>query len=166
MASRQPIERTVRHSVLDRLIDLQPRTPMDPPTTWEKSVRRLRDEVLRDLEWLLNTRRIAEPAPDAFPETQRSLYHFGLPDISSLSGESETVRRRLLRQIEDAIALFEPRLTAVQVTPVEIEEEGLRQVRFLIEAMLRMEPDPERVAFDTVLEIASGTFRISASSHA
>jgi type VI secretion system protein ImpF len=166
MASRQQSERTVRLSVLDRLVDRSPRTAADPPTSWEASVRELHAAVLRDLEWLLNTRRIAEPAPDTYPETQRSLYHFGLPDITSLSGESEWMRRRLLRQIEECIHLFEPRLTSVRVTPVEVDEEGLRQIRFLIEALLRMEPNPERVAFDTVLEIASGTFRVSAGAHA
>jgi type VI secretion system protein ImpF len=161
MAPRQTTERTVRHSVLDRLIDRTPQLAADPPLPWEESVRELRQSVLRDLEWLLNTRRIAEPAPDRYPETQRSVYHYGLPDISSVSADSDSVRRRLLRQIEESIQLYEPRLTSVRVTPVEVDEEGHRQIRFVIEALLRMEPNPERVAFDTVLEIASGTFQIS-----
>jgi type VI secretion system protein ImpF len=166
MASRRQIERTVRQSVIDRLIDENPKLKADPPASWEASVAALRSAVLRDLEWLLNTRRIAEPAPDSYPETQRSVYHFGLPDLTSLSGESDLVRRRLLRQVEECIQLFEPRLASVRVSPVEVAEEGRRQIRFVIEALLRMEPNPERVAFDTVLEITSGTFRLSGGVHA
>ena len=56
--------------------------------------------MLRDLEWLLNTRRIVDPAPDACTEVQNSVYHFGLPDITSLSAESEAARLKLVRQVE------------------------------------------------------------------
>lgn len=166
MESRRDDGRTVRQSVLDRLIDLDPLVGDAAPAGWEASVRALQAAVLRDVEDLLNTRRIAEPAPDRYPETQRSVYHFGLPDVSSLSGDSEVVRRKLLRQVEECIQLFEPRLTAVRVSPVEVSDDGPRQIRYVIEALLRMEPNPERVAFDTVLEIASGTFRVSGASHA
>jgi type VI secretion system protein ImpF len=143
-----------------------PRVGNDPSISWEGSVRALEAAVLRDLEWLLNTRRIAEPAPDSYPETQRSVYHFGLPDITSLTGGTEVMRRRLVRQIDECIERFEPRLTAVRVSPIEVEAGQRRQLRFVIEAFLRMEPNPERVSFDTVLEVGSGTFRVSGGSHA
>ena len=116
--------------------------------------------LLRDLEWLLNTRRVADAAPDRYPEVQRSVYHFGLPDITSLSGDSEAVRRRLLRQVEDTIETFEPRLEDVRVSPVESDDENRRRIRFVIEGVLRMEPNPEHVVFDTVLETTSGEFAI------
>jgi type VI secretion system protein ImpF len=156
------VERTVRQSVIDRLID---RTPGrgDAPMTFNQSVAALKRSLLRDVEWLLNSRRIAEPASDAFPEVQRSVYHYGLPDISSLSGDAEAVQRTLVRSIEDALQLFEPRLTAVRVQAVESEETGTRQIRFAIEGLLRMEPNPELIVFDTVLDSTSGTFRVGAT---
>ncbi|MBA4156456.1 MAG: type VI secretion system baseplate subunit TssE [Gemmatimonadetes bacterium] len=160
MANRE-VERTVRQSVLDRLIDFEPKQSADASTTWAESVRQLKESVLRDLEWLLNTRRTPETAPDAYAEVKRSVFHYGLPDITSLSGESEVVRRRLIRQVEECIQLFEPRLTGVRVSPVEVEEESKRRIRFIIEAILRMEPNPERVTFDTVLEISSGKFLVT-----
>lgn len=153
-------QRTVSQSVLDRLIDLDPGSSADPPRSWADSVRELRAAVRRDLEWLLNTRRIVEPVPDAYPEVRRSVYHFGLPDIASLSGDSGTARRRLLRQIEECIQLFEPRLTSVRVSAVEAKGEPRHQVRFVIEGMLRMDPDPERVVFDSALEMTSGKFQL------
>lgn len=157
-------ERTVRFTVLDRLLDGS-RSVDDGPSTWSESVRRLKASLMHDLEWLLNTRRIQEPAPDAYPEVQRSVYHYGIPDISSMSLDPETVRRRLTAQIEECIELFEPRLTAVRVTPVEVEGEE-RTVRFTVEAMLRMEPNPERIVFDTVLETSRGEFQVSGEGYA
>lgn len=153
-------ERTVRFSVLDRLIDDNPRVAADPPVTWAESVRQLKGAVLRDLEWLLNTRRIIEPAPDPYPEVQRSLYHYGLPDVTSVSKDSPAALRLLVQQMEECLELFEPRLENVRVQVAEKPSRDQRDLRFVIEAMLRMEPNPERVVFDTVLETVRGEFRV------
>ena len=158
-------ERTVRLSVIDRLIDSEPGLAGDPTTTWDESVRQLKMALLRDVEWLLNTRRIPEPAPDHYPEVQRSVYHFGIPDVSSLSSDSDASRQKLQQHIEESIRIFEPRLTRVRVVPTQEGMEG-REIRFVIEALLRMDPNPERVIFDTVLETASGEFRVNGSDNA
>jgi type VI secretion system protein ImpF len=50
-------------SVFDRLIDNDPRTSVEAAPTRAETVRRLRAAVRRDIEWLLNSRRIAVP-PD------------------------------------------------------------------------------------------------------
>jgi type VI secretion system protein ImpF len=153
-------DRPVRPSVLDRLIDTELKTAADGTVTRAESVRRMKESLLRDVEWLLNTRRTIESAPESCPELQRSLYHFGLPDTTSLSADSDVDRRRLLRSVEESLRLFEPRLAAVRVTPGAAEKGGPRQIRFVIEALLRLDPEPERVVFDTVLEGASGKFVI------
>jgi type VI secretion system protein ImpF len=153
-------ERTVRLSVLDRLMG-----DGEPPATWNESVRRLKMSLLRDMEWLLNTRRIQEPASDRYPEVQHSVYHYGLPDISSMSKDAETVRTRLSAYIEETIRLFEPRLSSVRVTPTSDEEER-HAVRFSIDAVLNLDPNPERIVFDTVLETASGDFQVNTEAHA
>lgn len=152
-------DRTVRLTVIDRLIDDDPKLLSDPSVSWAESVRQLKEAVLRDLEWLLNTRRIIEPAPDTYPEVQRSLYHYGLPDVSSVSKDSPLALRVLVQQMEDCIKLFEPRLDNVRVQLLE-KLPSQRDLRFVIEAMLRMEPNPERIVFDTVLEAVRGEFRI------
>lgn len=161
MAKREA-ERTVQQSLLDRLIDTDPRTTVEAPATWSQSVRDLKEAVRRDVEWLLNTRRIAEPAPEAFEEVRGSLYHYGLPDISSLSADAPETRGRLIRQVEEALGIFEPRLSGVHVSLslVESDDEDVRELRFLIEGLLLMEPSPEQVAFDTVFEISSGKFHV------
>jgi len=160
------LERTVRQSVLDRLIDHEPGLAADRPSTWRASVEELKQSLLRDLEWLLNARRIVDPAPDSCPELQNSVYHFGLPDITSLSPESEAARLKLVRQIEACIRQFEPRLLGVRAYIAQEPELGRRQVRFVVEGVLNIEPNPERVVFDTVLETSTGKFVVGGEADA
>jgi type VI secretion system protein ImpF len=156
----------ISQSILERLIDTAPDKSMDAPQRWGDAVAQKRASVQRDLEWLLNTRRIAEPASAEFPEVRASLYHFGLPDISSRSADSEDARRQLLQQIEETVRTFEPRLSSVRVALRRGGEEGPHRIRFVIEALLRMEPDPERITFDTVLEVTSGEFVVAGGDDA
>ncbi len=55
-------ETTVTIPVLDRLIDLEPGNQTENPPSRSQSERLLKRAVRRDLEWLLNTRRISDPA--------------------------------------------------------------------------------------------------------
>jgi type VI secretion system protein ImpF len=167
MASRSREPQVVRPSVLDRLIDDAPGHAADPEPGWEESIDRYRASVVRDLEWLLNTRRSPDPGPlDGFPELRRSLMAYGPPDVTSLSGDTSQTRRRLLRQLEELIRIFEPRLTGARVRLDEGEAEGSRQIRFVVEGMLRLESADERVVFDTVLEVSSGRFVVRGDANA
>lgn len=156
-------ERTVQQSLLERLTDREPKTPADPPTTFAASVRALKASLRRDIEWLLNSRRIKDLPPEPYEQLRRSLYVYGLPDISSMSKDSAKARLQLLRQVEETLADFEPRLAGVRVKLVEAEAEGdasRRELRFIIEGLIRMDPSPERVVFDTVLEFSSGEYDV------
>jgi type VI secretion system protein ImpF len=164
--STRELEPTVKQSVLDRLIDNAPLERQDPPLPWADSVRRLRAAVRRDLEWLLNTRRIINTANANQLEVQNSVYHYGLPDVTSLSGDSPDTPILLARQMEECIAMFEPRLAAVRVTSSDTVGDSQHRIRFVIEALLKMDPDPERVMFDTVLEVTSGDFEVAGSNDA
>lgn len=158
-------ERAVRPSILDRLIDTEPRIAADSTVTWAESVRRHKAALLRDVEWLLNTRRVVE-APPRCPEVRRSLYHFGIPDLSSASADSTQTPEKLQLHVEEALRLFEPRLTGVKVTVAEPSATHRRDIRFVVDALLKMDPEPERVVFDTVLETASGEFLVRDSDDA
>ena len=162
---REP-ERTVSQSVLDRLTNLTPKGQGDAPMSFSESVRRYKAGVLRDLEWLLNTRRIPEPIPEGLDEIEKSVYVYGLPDTTSLSGDDPAVRKQLQREIADCIRRFEPRLDDVEVKLLAPTEDTKRMVRFSVEAILRMDPDPERIVFDTVLDPSSGKIRVAGSTHA
>lgn len=150
-------ERVIRRSVLDRLLQ----TGEPEPRTWSDSVRVLRQSVLRDVEWLLNTRRIADLAPDGLDEVHQSVYHYGLPDVTSVSADSAAAQRQLVRQVEACLRQFEPRLASVRVTAVPSEGDSSRSLRFLVEGLLQMHPEPEPIAFDTVLDSGSGRFNVT-----
>ena len=110
---------TVTPSVLDRLIDLERAASVDPPANRTQSVRQLKASLRRDLEWLLNTRRNPDEAPEAYEHLSHSLYNYGLPDVSAMSVDSPRDRNRLLRMVELTIQMFEPRLASVRVRPIE-----------------------------------------------
>jgi type VI secretion system protein ImpF len=164
---RTELDRTVQQPLLDRLVDVDPKIATDGPVTLAQSVRALKASVRRDLEWLLNTRRTPESVPDQLTEVNRSVFTYGLPDISSMSRDSLESRTKLLRQVERALMQFEPRLARVRVSLVEGEGESLRrELHFVIEATLRLDPNPEQVVFDTVLEITSGEYQVTGGAGA
>jgi type VI secretion system protein ImpF len=165
--AKSEIERTVQPSLVDRLTDENPHLSADPPTTYAESLRQFKLSVQRDLEWLLNTRRIAVPAGEEFEELNNSLYHYGVPDITSLNRDAMQSRQRLRSQVEDALRLFEPRLTNVQISIHEVDGESYRrELRFTVDATLRLDPTPEQVTFDTVLHFSSGQIDVTRPSDA
>lgn len=149
-------ETTITISALDRLVDLEPESRMENPLSRAQSVRLLKNAVRRDLEWLLNSRRIADPPDEGLKELNRSVYVYGLPDLSALTMASMADRNKLVRQVVGAINMFEPRLTNVRLVLVETPDAGKKDVRLRIDAMLRMDPVPEPVSFDTIIELKSG----------
>ena len=150
---RKPGDSPVTLSVLDRLIDEEPKVRAEAPPTRSQSVRDLKNALRRDLEWLLNTRQPIDPPPEDATELPRSLYMYGLPDITSMSLSSLEDRQRLGRVMETVIANFEPRLANLKVRFAETPEAESHVLRFVIEGLLRIDPAPEYVTFDTVLEV-------------
>jgi len=170
-------EDLVRQSILDRLIgsDRVQKGGSDRgrfPRTWEESVKLLERNVLRDLEQLLNTRQVSEPAGPPHEHLAESVYNYGLLDFASLSADAAGSADRIRRLIKESIERFEPRLTdVVVVDPMKDasskeKDKVMRRIRFRVEATLRTDPDPERVEFDTVLETTSKRFEVSLEPHA
>ena len=153
------IERPVRPSVLDRLIDEDPRSNVEPPLTRSQSVRQFKTALRRDLEWLLNARRVITSVPDECEHLGRSVFTFGLPDITSMSKDSRESFERLARMIQSAIDVFEPRLGDVTVALREGNSKLLRDVHFVIDGILKLDPMPERVMFDTQQD-SSGAMKV------
>jgi type VI secretion system protein ImpF len=147
----------ITSSVLDRLIDYEPETKQEAPASRQKSLRDLKAAVKRDLEWLLNSRQIVGGIPEELKETSHSLASFGLPDFTGVSLKNVAEQAFVRRTIERAISLFEPRLEDVLV--LLIPGEGGEQVmRFRIDARLKVEPAPEPVTFDTLLQLDNGQY--------
>jgi type VI secretion system protein ImpF len=156
--ARDP-NQSVTISVIDRLIDLDPKSQQEAPMTRAQSVRQLKQSVRRDLEWLLNTRRIPDEQAEENEDLRNSLLTYGLPDVSHFTIASMRDMNRLAWLIEGAVSTFEPRLEGAKVL-MEPMNDGSRMLRFTIEGLLRMSPAPERVSFDTVLELSSGSYQV------
>ncbi len=153
-------------SVLDRLIDEDPTNPYEVALTRPETVQRLKASLRRDLEWLLNARRIAIEPPAGLREINRSAYMFGLPDLMSFSLGSEKDRTRLLRTLQTTLRIFEPRLANVRVVPLDANDPKRQSLSFRIEGMLIMDPAPEHVTFDTVLDVPTGEYNVKGEPNA
>lgn len=152
--ARSTTETLVTQSVLDRLMSIE-----EWPVTRSQSLRYFKDALKRDLEWLLNTRQ--PPIPDLikYPLARASVINFGLPDITSLGLSSASDHGRLRKAIEFCLRNFEPRLMDVRVT-LESADTTDRRLRFHIEGSMKLDPAPEEIAFDTVLELSSGEYKV------
>jgi type VI secretion system protein ImpF len=152
-------------SVLDRLIDLDPKRSEELPLSRSQSLREFKASVCRDLEWLLNSRQPLNVS-QAGKLVRNSLYAYGLPDITSLSVSNMRDRKRLSQALEEAVRLFEPRILNPRVILASTEEGKLQRMRFIIEGLLRVDPSPEPVSFDTVLDMASGQYKVPGEASA
>src|ERR1700722_1433916 len=150
-------------SVLDRLVDKEPDISVEPALSRSASVRDLKASLKRDLEWLLNTRRIAVPPDESLIEVNRSLYVYGLPDFTAFSLSSPKDQAKLIRLLQVTLKLFEPRLANVKIVPLEAGAHGTRTLRFRIEGFLIMDPAPEHVSFDTVLDLTKGEYEVQSA---
>ncbi len=161
--ARKPQNTRLHHSLWDRLInpDLNRGGGVDISAAGE--VERLKAEVCRDLEWLLNSRRTPIDLPPELPHLAKSVVGYGLPDFTSLCLADPSHRDRLLKILEKAIEDFEPRLFNVQITFNPFEQDETRSsLHYRIDAMLRIDPAPEPVVFDTVLQLGNRAFAVKA----
>ncbi len=124
-----------------------------------------RNAVIRDIEWLLNTRRVPEDIPEQYREIQESVYNYGLPDFSQMNlnpEKNELHQDRLASLIKESIARFEPRILDVRVSVRERPGPG-GILQFQIFGRLRLKPVPQPVSFDTTLDVTRGDYRVEAS---
>jgi type VI secretion system protein ImpF len=151
-------------SLLDRLTDDEPGNPRESREQRDFSLSRLRETVLRDLAWLLNTTNLAAAQDlSAYPEVSGSVLNFGIPDLSgtTLSGTDPAALERTLRQ---AITDFEPRLIRHTLNVrLEVNEGQMTHhaMTFLIEGDLWAQPVPLRIYLKTEIDLEMGDVTVS-----
>lgn len=144
-------------SILDRLIDLDPQLTREAPGSRATSLREMKAAVRRDLEWLLNSRSHIDAEDLTLEEAKKSVAVYGLPDITGFAASNPDEQARLAAALEHAIRVFEPRFLNPRIT-MEPPTALQRALKFRIEALLDVDPAPEPVVFDTVLEFGSADF--------
>ena len=145
-------------SVLDRLLDDEPEISTEPSRNRAQLLRDLKQSVRRDLEDLLNTRRRHLDLPPGLAELDHSPLAYGIPDFSGTGPNTAKERDAFCRQSEGVIRRHEPRLMRVSVELAANAEPVDRTLRFKIDALLRADPAPEPVVFDSALEPTTSQF--------
>ena len=151
-------------ALLDRLIDTEPDVSREPMWKYSFGLGDLKEQVRRDLEYLLNARHTRPELAEGGGELAQCLLTYGLPDFTSWMDASIESRERLRRTVERAISTFEPRLTNVHVRVEPPAEESDRSLHLTIEAVLHMDPIIEQVTFDTLVEPSTGACDVKARS--
>lgn len=146
-------------SLLDRLTDFDPGQQQESREQRVLSFRQLKQSVLRDLSWLLNTPAMESiQSLDDYPEAASSVINFGIP---ALSGTNLTAisAQKLQRQIKQAIANFEPRILASSLKlEIMVDAQQMSQVAvcFKIEGDLWAQPLPVRLYIRSDLDLETG----------
>jgi type VI secretion system protein ImpF len=129
------------------------------------SVRSLREGVLRDLAWLLNTTNLTSVSERfRLPHVANSVLNYGLPDLSgaTLAGMSTTDLERAIRQ---AIWDFEPRLIRSSVSVKALPTlDSITRITFEIEADMWAQPYPERLFIKTELDLDQAHISLAETS--
>ncbi len=150
--------------LIDRLIDDAPDAPRDRPLSASEAMAVLRRSVRRDLEALLNARRRWRSWPGDLAELEVSPIGYGISDFSAGAFNDPSRRDQLRAEVEQTIRRFEPRLTNVRVAAVEPGDTLEATLRLRIEAMLRAEPAPEPIAFDTLVDATTADVQVRATA--
>lgn len=150
-------------SVLDRLLDDGGDNGRDAPLR-SHTLADLRAAVRRDLENLLNTRRRVIGWPEDLTELGTSIFNYGVPDILAENLATEARRKDVVAQLETAIRRWEPRFTKLAVALMENTDPTDRTLRFRIEAMIKADPQPEPLVFDSVVDPTTNIVQVTSKT--
>jgi type VI secretion system protein ImpF len=162
MAELTPRER-LQPALLDRLTDEAPDQQVESRDDRVISLKRLRQSVVRDLEWLFNTGALFSPdEAERMGIVATSVVNYGIPSFAGVQAAGLNMARveRLLRE---AIWNFEPRLIrdSVKVKSAASEAMNRRAVTFEISAQLWAHPVPLEMFLRTEVDLESGNVAVT-----
>jgi type VI secretion system protein ImpF len=143
-------------TLLDRLRDDAPHRLSESPDEYAVTPAQMRNIVLRDLAFLLNTTNLARTLDSGrYPEVATSTLNFGVPPFAGAFAAS-CEWRDIEAAMRQAITTFEPRLLAgsLSIAPLSAPQSGYHNVlRFEICALLRMDPYPLEFMVQSSLDL-------------
>ena len=145
-------------SLLDRLTDRSPGEEKDSAAERYIDIRRLREIILRDLSWLLNTSNNEDSInPDLYPNAAKSTLNYGISDIAGRK-VAATDSQTLESSIRKAILTLEPRIIAstLDVRAVKDRDSNEAQIVLDIRGELWATPVPLELFLRTRLDVADG----------
>ncbi len=151
-------------SLLDRLTDDSPFDRLESREMRVLSIQKLRECVLRDLAWLLNTENFeAVHDLERLEAVRQSVVNYGIPSLAGVTASGLDLKK-LEREVYDAIVSFEPRLLKdkLKVTAVySYEMMNRKTLMFEIEGELWAQPVPLRMYMRTELDLETGNVTLS-----
>jgi len=165
MAELTPRER-LQPSLLDRLTDNEPEKKRESRQQRVLSVGKLRQAVLRDLGWLLNSDNLGDEQLDDYPLVAHSVLNYGMPDLAGHTASSADVNA-LERMLKEVILQFEPRIlgSTLKVRAVlDKDQMSHNALAFEIEGELWARPLPERMYLRTQVDFEDGAVSIVENS--
>lgn len=167
MAELTPKDR-LQPSLLDRLTDEEPDKLQESREKRVLSMGRLRECVLRDLAWLLNSARLPTSQDiERYPFAARSVINFGLPPLSG-----SIVHNLDIKDLENilcqAIRDFEPRIlrNTVKVHAILAPDQmSHNTLTFEISGDLWAQPLPLQLYLKTEIDLESGQVKIEEAGH-
>ncbi len=150
-------------SLLDRLTDDAPHKTLESREQRVLSFRQLRQSVLRDLSWLLNTTALdASQDLSSAPLAAHSVINYGAPALSGIHLTSEQVPK-IEKKIKQVIIDFEPRiLPASLIVELIFNDKQMNHnaMCFKIEGDLWAQPLPIHLYIRSDLDLGTGEVTI------
>ncbi|WP_347988902.1 type VI secretion system baseplate subunit TssE [Methylomonas sp. AM2-LC] len=150
-------------SLLDRLTDEDPLAHNESREQRVLSSRQLRQSVLRDLRWLLNTTGIDNIIDlTDYPFVANSVVNYGSPLISGVTLSGIDVSK-IVRKVRQAIIDFEPRIIANTLKVdlvVDDKKMSDNALSFQIEGDLWAQPLPLHLYIRSDIDLETGEFTV------
>lgn len=151
-------------ALLDRLTDDDPNKKSEARDARTITRQRLKQVVLRDLAWLLNTTRLSEvDACDAAPQARLSVLNYGMPALSGKNASSLDIGG-LEHAIRQAIVDFEPRIDSstlrVEAVKADLALDHHNQIQVRITGNLWAQPVPIELMLRTEVDLETGQIAI------
>jgi type VI secretion system protein ImpF len=147
-------------SLLDRLVDEEPGKATEARENRSASLQRLRENVLRDLNWLFNATQSSIDF-EGDPLLSGSVINYGLPPLAGRPASHYDLGE-LSRVLRDVILRFEPRIIAhtLKVSAERAKGDTHNVLGFKIEGQLWSQPIPLEIYMRTEIDLESGLTQV------
>lgn len=150
-------------ALLDRLTDLAPLSSVEADDTRVMNKSQIRDAVLRDLSWLLNSVQSLGKLAEQYPQARDSVLNYGLPAMSGQLASRVDVGV-LERTIKNAILRFEPRVMEDSLEVKALEATSVLDTHNVIEFEIRgfmwAQPVPLELLLRTQIDLEAGQVEV------
>jgi len=147
-------------SLLDRLLDDEPGKLTEPRENRSATLARLRENVLRDLNWLFNATQSSLDF-DGDPMMAGSVINYGMPPLAGRPA-SQYDLTELSRVLREVILRFEPRILphTLKVSAEANKGDTHNVLGFRIEGQLWSQPVPLEIYMRTEIDLESGLTQV------